>query len=133
VHLPPPCRWCGAVAVVKFATFGGSTQQAPLSALRDRPRFSCALHFPAMLAGLASELVAVDSDFTAAAAAAAAPADDETRPFPPIGGTVRRRPPVPPPAEVKDLQGAELLRALADEMERQGFDVADLDDDGADQ
>jgi hypothetical protein len=35
--------------------------------------------------------------------------------LPPIGETVRRRPPVPP---VQELRGSELLRALADELDR---------------
>jgi hypothetical protein len=50
-------------------------------------------------------------------------APDETLRLPPIGDTVRRRPPVP---GVRDLKGAELLRALADELE------ADADVDGDD-
>lgn len=55
------------------------------------------------------------------------PADDEspTQKFPPIRETVLRRPPVPPPAEVRDLRGAELLRALARELDRE--DLAELD------
>jgi hypothetical protein len=43
---------------------------------------------------------------------------DETRPLPPIGQTVRRRPPVP--GNVSELSGSALLRALADEMDRNG-------------
>lgn len=44
----------------------------------------------------------------------AAPALDETLRLPPIGDTVRRRPPAP---GVRELKGAELLRALADELD----------------
>lgn len=49
--------------------------------------------------------------------------DAPTQKFPPIRETVFRRP--PPPA-VRELRGAELLRALADELAREG---EDLDDD----
>jgi hypothetical protein len=45
--------------------------------------------------------------------------DAPTAKLPPITETVRRRPPVP---HVRELKGAELLRALAAELE-------DLDDD----
>jgi hypothetical protein len=131
VHLPPPCRWCGAVAVIRYAVLesGAGPRPAPAAELRDRPRFSCALHFAEQTAGFAGRfaLVVVDPEFSAAALPPMA--EDSTRPFPPIGGTVRRRPPVPPPADVEQLQGPALLRALADELQRQGFDVADLDDD----
>jgi hypothetical protein len=53
-----------------------------------------------------------------------APADDApTERLPPIGSTVRRRPPVP---NVRELQGPELLRALADELDRDGYTTDDL-------
>jgi hypothetical protein len=51
------------------------------------------------------------------------PATAQTMRLPPIGDTVRRRPPVP---GVRELKGAELLRALADELD------ADDDVDGDD-
>jgi hypothetical protein len=51
--------------------------------------------------------------------------------LPPIGETVRRRPPVPP--AVRELKGPELLRALADELDRDGLSIADLDTEGDDQ
>jgi hypothetical protein len=58
---------------------------------------------------------------------APAPGDDApTTRLPPIGETVRRRPPVPP--AVRELKGPELLRALADELDRDGLSIADLDD-----
>jgi hypothetical protein len=56
---------------------------------------------------------------------APAPGDDApTTRLPPIGETVRRRPPVPP--AVRELKGPELLRALADELDRDGLSIADL-------
>lgn len=42
--------------------------------------------------------------------------DDRTRPFPPITETVRRRPPVPAHPPITELSGAELVRALYDEL-----------------
>jgi hypothetical protein len=58
--------------------------------------------------------------------AATAHADEApTQKLPPIGETVRRRPPVPP--AVRELKGPELLRALADELDRDGLSIADLD------
>jgi hypothetical protein len=58
---------------------------------------------------------------------AAAKDDRPTEKLPPIGETVRRRPPVPP--SVRELKGPELLRALADELDRDGLSLDDLDDD----
>jgi hypothetical protein len=49
--------------------------------------------------------------------------DAPTERLPPIGSTVRRRPPVP---NVRELQGPELLRALADELDRDGYTTDDL-------
>jgi hypothetical protein len=52
--------------------------------------------------------------------------DDDDRPtakLPPIRETVLRR----PPAAVRELKGPELLRALADELDREGLSVEDLD------
>jgi hypothetical protein len=51
--------------------------------------------------------------------------DAPTAKLPPIGETVRRRPPVPP--AVRELRGPELLRALADELDRDGLSIEDLD------
>lgn len=58
-----------------------------------------------------------------------APAHDDapTVRLPPIGATVRRR---PPPPSVRELKGAELLRALAEELDREGLDqLPDSPDD----
>jgi hypothetical protein len=55
--------------------------------------------------------------------AAGTSAMDETRPFPPIGQTIRRRPPVP---GIRELRGSELLRVLADELDRDGLGGEDL-------
>lgn len=44
--------------------------------------------------------------------------------LPPITETVRRRPPVP--TNVRELRGAELLRALADELDRDGLSGEEL-------
>ena len=53
------------------------------------------------------------------------PADDDapTERIPPIRDTVRRRPPVP---DVRELRGAELLHALAEQLDRDGFSLDDL-------
>jgi hypothetical protein len=56
----------------------------------------------------------------------------ETMRLPPIGETVRRRPPVPPPAVVRELKGAELLRALATELDREDLEELDREDQGDD-
>lgn len=58
--------------------------------------------------------------------------DAPTQKFPPIGETLRRRPPVPPPAEVRELRGAELLRALAGALEREDLAELDREDQGDD-
>jgi hypothetical protein len=55
-------------------------------------------------------------------ARAAASDDAPTAKLPPIGATIRRRPPVP---DVRELKGAELLRALADAIAND----PDLDED----
>jgi hypothetical protein len=57
---------------------------------------------------------------------------EETMRLPPIGETVRRRPPVPPPAEVRELKGSELLRALARELDREDLEELDREDQGDD-
>jgi hypothetical protein len=49
--------------------------------------------------------------------------DAPTQKFPPISETTRRRPPAP---EVRELRGSELLRALADELDREDLDDEDL-------
>ncbi len=53
---------------------------------------------------------------------AAAGDDAPTAKLPPITDTVRRRPPVPPPAVVRELRGADLLRALAQQLEHEDPD-----------
>lgn len=109
----PTCRWCGAVAVFRFAQLT-SPQARPGNELRDRPRFACLQHFPDMVAGLAGApgggIAVLAVEMLEALAAA-----DETRPMQPIRETVRRRPPA---VGIEELKGAALLRALADELER---------------
>jgi hypothetical protein len=112
---PIPCRWCGATAVVKYAVMRAGTP--PRTSLRDAPRFACAQHFPEQVASsFAGQGIAlvVDPEFSADVLPAA-PAGDETRPMQPIRETVRRRPPA---VGIEELKGAALLRALADELDR---------------
>jgi hypothetical protein len=51
---------------------------------------------------------------------------DATRPFPPLRETARRRPPAVPAKPITELSGADLVRALYDEL---GAELADLQDD----
>jgi hypothetical protein len=62
------------------------------------------------------------------AALRAAADDAPTAKLPPIGETIRRRPPVP---DVRELRGPALLRALADELDRDGLSIEDLAPCGA--
>lgn len=112
--LPPsliPCPVCGAVLAAdtlqagdhlywheQTGTLGRFSSREPAAAALDRDRTWHHLYPPAD--------------------------DAATTRMPPVGATVRRRPPVPPPAVVHELQGADLLRAIAEELDRQ--DTAEL-------
>lgn len=115
------CDECEAPAVVRFTISRRS--RSPRASFRDQAHHRCPVHAPtfdpAYLWGLgATETVIVlDPAYTRQALGVRASIDDQTRPFPPIGTTVRRRPPVPAAAVVQELQGADLLRALADAIE----------------
>jgi hypothetical protein len=61
--------------------------------------------------------------WTDTSAAAAAASEPPTQRMAPIRDTVLRRPPA---VEVRELRGPELLRALADELDREGLDGEQL-------
>jgi hypothetical protein len=114
------CDECEAPAVVRFTV--SRRTRSPRASFRDQAHHRCPVHSPtfdqAYLWGLgATECVIVLDPAYTRQAVGVQPFDDRTRPFPPIGATVRRRPPVPPAADVQELQGVELLRALADAIE----------------
>lgn len=107
-HPPHACPICAALLLsdalwthvdwhAKTDTLNGWTGEAAVRVIRDNAAAVAAL--------------AVDED------------DAPTLQLPPIGETVRRRPPVP---NVRELKGPELLRALADELDRDGLSVDDL-------
>jgi hypothetical protein len=116
------CDECEAPAVVRFTVSRRS--RSPRASFRDQAYYRCPVHAPtfdqAYLWGLGATetVIVIDPAFTRQVLGVQVPMDDQTRPFPPIGTTVRRRPPVPPAAQIQELTGADLLRALADELER---------------
>lgn len=113
------CDECEAPALIRYTV--SRRARSPRAAFRDQAHYRCPVHAPTFdqsyLWGLgATECVIVlDPAYTRQAVGVHPLLDDRTRPFPPIGATVRRRPPVPP--AVERLQGAELLRALADAID----------------